>query len=214
MRFGNTLVRDVGTARSFRGARRLDFRAGIALVLLVAGAGRVRAGERQVGPPPWRSGGRLGFTCDAAAFPDSSGYHLEVYLRLPPATLRQLARDTDGDAQVRATLRVSSRYSGRELESSQDFKIDSADTSLGQGRAVLMRFPVAPGPAKVSARLEDLNPHKRGLGKVTLKTEVEGDIDVPQPQASRDLSDIEFAWPSEPAHGQSLAFVRGGEVHI
>jgi GWxTD domain-containing protein len=132
---------------------------------------------------------------------------------LPPATLRQLARDSEGDAQVRATLRVSGRGS-RVLESSQDFRISVADTLVGQGKVVLMRFPVNPGACKVTARLEDMNPHKRGLRTVTLKSEIQGELDVPKPQAQRDLSDIEFAWPSEGAHGSSPAFVRGGRVHI
>jgi GWxTD domain-containing protein len=206
--------RDHLTARSPRGARRAASRATAVLALLALVARPGRATERQEGPPPWRSGGRLGFTCDAAAFPDSTGYHLEVYLRLPPATLRQLARDADAQAQVRATVRVSSRLSAKEVESAQDFSIDLADTVFGQGRVVLMRFPVAPGPCKVGARLEDLNPHKRGLSKVTLKTELQGQLEVPKPQASRDLSDIEFAWPSAGAHAASLAFVRGGQVHI
>ena len=186
----------------------------MALALVALAARPAAATERQEGPPPWRSGGRLGFTCDAAAFPDSVGYHLEVYLRLPPATLRYLARDSEGGATVRATVRVSSRFSAKELESAQDFSIDLADTALGQGRVVLMRFPVVPGGCKVGARLEDLNPRKRGLHTVTLKTELAGQLEVPKPQASRDLSDIEFAWPSEPTHGASLAFVRGGQVHI
>ena len=214
MKPGNIDLRGRLAARSSRGARRAASWVAVALGLLVLAAGRARAVERQVGPPPWRSGGRLGFTCDAAEFPDSSGYHLEVYLRLPPATLLQLARDAEGDAQVRATLRVSSRYSARELESTQDFKISLADTALGQGRVVLMRFPVAPGGCKLSAQLEDLNPHKRGLGNVTLKSELQGQLDLPKPQASRDLSDIEFAWPSENTPNASLAFVRGGQVHI
>jgi GWxTD domain-containing protein len=200
-------------ARSPRGARRGAWWGAWVLVLGVLAAAPGRAVERQIGPPPWRSGGRLGFTCDAATFPDSTGYHLEVYLRLPPATLLQLARDAEGDAQVRATLRVSSRRSARELESTQDFKVSLADTALGQGRVLLMRFPVAPGVAKLAARLEDLNPHQRGLGSMTLKTEIQGELEVPKPQASRDLSDIEFAWPSE-AHNAGLAFVRGGHVHI
>ena len=214
MKLRTTVSRDHRAARSPRGARRAASGAALALGLLALAAGTAAAVEKQVGPPPWRSGGRLGFSCDAAAFPDSSGYHLEVYLRLPPATLRQLARDGEGDAQVRATLRVSSRFSSRELESSQDFKIDMADTVLGQGRVLLMRFPVAPGPCKVGARLEDVNPHKRGLRTVTLKTEIQGELEIPKPQASRDLSDIEFAWPSETTRGGSLAFVRGGQVHI
>ena len=201
-------------ARSPRGARRGAWWGAIVPALGVLAAASGLAAERQVGPPPWRAGGRLGFTCDAAAFPDSTGYHLEVYLRLPPATLLQLARDADGDATVRATLRVNSRRSARELESTQDFKISLADTALGQGRVLLMRFPVAPGVAKLGARLEDLNPHKRGLGTMTLKSEIQGELEVPKPQASRDLSDIEFAWPSETAHGAGLAFVRGGQAHI
>ena len=115
---------------------------------------------------------------------------------------------------MRATLHVNSRYSARELESSQDFMISLADTAVQQGRVVLMRFPVSPGPCKLSARLEDLNPHKRGLGSMTLKTEIQGELEVPKPQASRDLSDIEFAWPSGATRGTSAAFVRGGQVHI
>ena len=39
------------------------------------------------GPLPWRVGGAIGFTVDAAAFPDSAGSVLEVYMRLAPATL-------------------------------------------------------------------------------------------------------------------------------
>jgi len=211
-----TVVNDRRTARSPRGARRAGSSAWVAVVagLLTLAAVPAAAVEKQLGPPPWRSGGRLGFTCDAAAFPDSTGYQLEVYLRLPPATLRQLARDAEGGAQLRATLRVSSRHSSRELESSQDFKIALEDTSYGQGRVVLMRFPVAPGMCKLSARLEDVNPHKQGIRTVTLKTELRGELEVPKPQASRDLSDIEFAWPSETTHGASMAFVRGGQVHI
>ena len=211
-----TVVLDRSTARSPRGARRAGSWGPLALAagLLTLAAIPAAAIEKQVGPPPWRSGGRMGFTCDAATFPDSTGYHLEVYLRLPPATLRQLARDAEGDARLRATLRVRSRYSSRELESSQDFRIAFEDTTLGQGKVVLMRFPVAPGTCKLSARLEDLNPHKGGLRTVSLKTEIQGELEVPKPQASRDLSDIEFAWPSEYIHGASLGFVRGGQVHL
>jgi hypothetical protein len=130
------VVRD-RPARPPRGTRRSGLWAGVVLIAATLLAGRARAVESQIGPPPWRAGGRLGFTCDAAVFPDTTGYHLEVYLRLPPATLRQLSRDASGVAQVRATLHVSSRFSARELESSQDFNISLADTVLGQGRVML-----------------------------------------------------------------------------
>ena len=204
-------------ARSLWGARRRVLRLTLALALALAAAAAgpslAAAAERPEGPPPWRAGGRLAFTCDAAAFPDSSGYHLEVYLRLPPATLDRLTRDANGDAQVRASLRVTSRYSPRELESTQDFNLSLADTARGQGRVVLMRFPVAPGPCRVTARLDDLKPHKRGLSRMMVKTELHGELEIPHPQAGRDLSDIEFVWPSV-GRAPGLAFVRGGQVLI
>ena len=82
-----TVALDRRTARSPRGARRAGSWGWVALAVGLQALAAIPAAavEKQVGPPPWRSGGRLGFTCDAAAFPDSTGYHLEVYLRLPPA---------------------------------------------------------------------------------------------------------------------------------
>src|SRR4029077_20633480 len=56
--------------------------------------------------------------------------------------------------------------------------------------------------------------HKRGLSSMTLRAEVQGELDVPKAQAGRDLSDLEFAWPPAAPHSQGLAFVRGGRVHI
>src|SRR5258706_8274558 len=134
-------------------SRRWSLAAVVFGALLLAGG--ARAAERLEGPTPWRIGGRIGFTCDAAAFPDSDGYHLEVYLRVPPATLAGLERDENGDAQMHAVVRV--RPLGRpEIESSQDLSISLADTARGQGRVLLLRFPVVPGPCHVDVRLEDL----------------------------------------------------------
>lgn len=204
-------------ARSHPGARRRAWCAAACLAPLLALAGPAVAVEKQEGPPPWRVGGRTGFSCDTAAFPDSAGYHLEVYLRVPPATLNQLAQDASGDAHVRATVKVRSRSVSRELESSQDFAISLADTVRGQGRVLLMSFPVVPGPCRVSARLEDLLSRKHRLaasGRNLLEsTEIRGETEVPRAQAGRDLSDLEFVWPS-PAHAPGVAFVRGGRVHV
>ena len=206
-------------ARPLRGARR--FAVGAVARLLAAGVllaptGRVHASERQEGPPPWRVGGRTGFTCDAAAFPDSTGYRLEVYLRVPPATLHQLDHDANGNARLRALVRIKQR-SAPDLESSQEFGIAYADTALGQGRVLLMRFPVAPGTCRITARLEDLISRKRGLvysGRNSPEnTELVGDVEVPRPQAGRDLSNIEFMWPV-PGRAPGLAFVRGGRVRV
>ena len=124
---------------------------GAVLAFALAGSDRAHARERQEGPPPWRVGGRTGFTCDAAAFPDSTGYHLEVYLRVPPATLQQLDHDANGDARLHALVKIRVR-GGPELESAQDFSISPADTARGQGRVLLMRFPVTPGSCRITAR--------------------------------------------------------------
>ena len=51
--------------------------------------------EHVDGPPPWRIGGRVGFTVDATCVPDSSGNVLELALRVPPATIVQLSLDWD-----------------------------------------------------------------------------------------------------------------------
>ena len=185
----------------------------ICAALLLAGA--AMAAERQEGPPPWRVGGRMGFTCDVAAFPDSTGYHLEVYLRVPPATLAQLQRDESGDAQMHAVVRVQPQ--GRpEVESAQDFTIGLADTTRGQGRVLLLRFPITPGPCRIDARLEDLLSRKPGAHSghnAMQNTEIRGEVEVPRPQAGRDLSDFEFVWPVT-SRPPGLAFVRGGQARI
>ncbi len=205
-------------ARSHTGARRfasVAIRVGMVCAALLAAP--AAAVERLQGPPPWRVGGRTGFTCDAAAFPDSSGYQLEVYLRIPPSTLTQLSRDAEGNAQVRAIVKVRSRYASGELASSQDFGISLADTSRGQGRVVLFRFPVAPGACRLQARIEDLHSRKRGIvysgTPVPEHTEIRGDVEVPRPQAGRYLSDLEFVWPVA-GRPPGLAFVRGGQARI
>src|SRR5688500_1127403 len=68
------------------------------------------------GPLPWRVTGRVGFTVDAATFPDSTGLTLEVYLRVPPATLARLGRDAEGTGKLRLTTRVTNRFGGRPQE--------------------------------------------------------------------------------------------------
>ncbi len=207
---------DHDTARSRRGARRAGFRPAFLLALALLAPAGAQAAQRAEGPTPWRVGGRVGFTLDTAVFPDSAGYHLEVYLRVPPATLRQLVHDDQGDAHLRATVKASGRGTG-DLTTTQDFPISSTASEVGQGRVLVFHFPVAPGTCRLSARLDDLLSHKRGLvysaKDQTQNTEIRGQIEVPRPQAGRDLSDPEFVWP---VAGQppGIAFVRGGQARV
>jgi hypothetical protein len=58
----------------------------------------------------------VGFTVDAATFPDTAGLTLEVYVRVPPGTLRDLDRDDKGNARLRLTMRLNNRYGGKSAQ--------------------------------------------------------------------------------------------------
>ena len=112
-------------------------------------------------------------------------------------------------------MKVKGR-AGADLESSQDFTLSVADTMQGQGRVLLMRFPITPGTCKVSARLDDMRSHKaawRTPGRRPRTPRSAGEVEVPRPQAGRDLSDLEFVWPDQP-RTPGLAFVRGGQARV
>ncbi len=198
-------------ARSLTGARRLL----VALVVLSLGAG-ASAAQRNEGPPPWRAGGRMGFTLDTMAEPDSAGWALDVLLRVPPVTLRGLARDAGGEAHLRATVRVRGNFGAKRAESTQEFVIAPDDTVFGQGKVLRLRFPAGPGPCRVWAKLEDTQSRKRGLvysaRNVAESATIEGDSEIPRPQAHRDMSDIAFLWPDSGAAGRD--FVRAGHLAV
>src|SRR5262245_16085711 len=169
------------------------------------------------GPLPWRVTGRVEFTVDAASFPDSTGHTLEVYLRLPPVTLRHLERDEQGAGRLKISTRLTNRFGGRAQEKSEEITFASQDTLAGLGRVVIMRFPARPGPNRLKVKIEDLLSRKRGIGylgrKVTESETVEGEFTIPQPQAGRDLSDLEFLWMRREAKGAS-EFRRGENLVI
>jgi len=188
-----------------------------ALITLMAAAGAHAATERPEGPPPWRVGGRVGFTVDVMAAPESSGYVLEVFLRIPPATIGQLSRDASGDARLHSTIRVKSRLGGRAITNESDITLTAADSVSGQGKVLLARFPAAPGPAQIEVKLDDLLSRRKGL-VISSKNRNEstglvGQVDLPRAQAGRDLSNIEFLWPLQDASA-GLAFVRGGRTRV
>jgi len=164
------------------------------------------------GPLPWRVGGRVGFTVDCATFPDSAGYTLEVYTRIPPGTVAALGLDDQGATRLRLTIRLRNAYGARQHEAVQEFGIDARDSTGGFGKVVVMRFPSRPGAERMQVKLEDLNTRRRGLMNLGRKQsescQVDGDFTTPGPQAGEDLSDLEFVWHDGPVTGPS-AFVRG-----
>jgi GWxTD domain-containing protein len=166
---------------------------------------------------PWRVTGRVAFTVDAAAFPDSSGHTLEVYLRVAPVTLAKLQRDTLGVGRLKLTTRLTNRFGGRSQERTQEFPIAPSDTAHGFGKVVIVKFPTRPGVSRLRVKLEDLLSRKRGIGylgrKVTESSTIEGELTVPAPQAGRDLSDLEFLWARTETEVRS-AFRRGEHVAI
>ncbi|MCC6349132.1 MAG: GWxTD domain-containing protein [Candidatus Eisenbacteria bacterium] len=200
-------------ARFLAGARRSAF----AAVLLLACALREPAGaaERMEGPPPWRIGGRVGFTLDTCVRPDSSGLSLDILLRVPPATLAQLSRDDSGEARLLAEVRVRGRYGARVQQDSREFRIFPGDSAGGIGRVLVLRFPAASGPCRVTAKLTDLHSHRPALlpGKPHEQGELSGEFEVPRPQEGRDASQIEFFWPRV-GEAQGAIFERGGRTRV
>ncbi len=172
--------------------------------------------ERIEGPPPWRTGGRVGFTVDAVCVPDSSGDVLEVAVRVPPATILQLSRDAAGDAHLSAGARVKCR-GGRALESTQLVTLAASDTVRDLGKVVMMRFPATPGPCQIEVRLTDQLSHRSGLlhpkGETAEFVSLTGTAMLPGAQAGGELSDIEFLWPVV-GSVSSLSFVRGGRIGV
>ena len=170
-----------------------------------------RAGEEPSGPPPWRTSGRLGFTVDAATFPDSAGDALEVYLRLPPATIAALAKDPQGESRLKLSVGLRNQFGAFHHEADQEFVVLPSDT-VGFGKVVVLRFPVKSGAYHLVAKLEDLRSRKRGVAyigrNVVHSATVEGDLVVPAPSNGRRLSDIEFVWSD--AGKSAAAFRRVG----
>jgi GWxTD domain-containing protein len=192
-------------------------RTGARLVLVVLLALGVTGSSSAAGPDeeplPWRVGGRGGFTVDTAAFPDSSGTSLEVYVRIPNGTLAALMRDAQGLTRLRLTARLRGAYGGAgDQEQTQEFAIEPVDSTGGFGKVIGLRFPTRPGSHRLSVRVEDVLARRHGaLAWVATAARVEGEVSVPAPQGERDLSDIEFLW-TEREGGRATVFKRNGRT--
>lgn len=182
-------------------------------MLVMSVAGPAGAAGPDEGPLPWRVGGRRGFTVDAAAFPDSSGLSLEVYLRIPNGTLTVLTRDAQGLARLRVTARLRGVFGGAgNQEQTQEFAIEPVDSTGGFGKVVGLRFPARPGIHRLSVQVDDvLSRRRRALGRGASGARVEGEVRVAAPLDGRDLSDLEFLW-TEREGGRATVFKREGRT--
>jgi len=189
---------DPAAARSRARACRWAFLALLALAAPALGA----RDELATAVLPWRVAGDVGFTVDAAAFPDSTGSAVEVYVRIPPATLAGLARDAEGRRTL--TLRVRLKPgSGKSETYVQQIDFSPADTVAGFGKVVVRRIAARPGVHSLFVELKDELSRKRGLlyvgRKVALSTKVEGPVAVPKPADGREISNVEFVWSEQPS---------------
>ena len=184
-------------------------------IVFLAGAGPADD-EDGPGPLPWRVGGPFAFTADAAAFPDSAGNSLEVYVRIPPSTLTRLTAERTDPARLSLAVRLRNRFGARQHEGVQEFAALAKDAEASFGKVVMMRFPVRPGSYRMQVRLEDPESRKRGLlylgRRINNAASVEGELVVPDQQAGRQISDVEFVWSEAPA-SMAGTFTRRGAPH-
>ena len=96
-------------------------------------------------------------------FPDSAGFSIEIYVRIPPsALLASRAQDTTGLREL--ALEVRLRSPGGQIRTHPELvQASPTDTALGFGRVAAYRFPTRPGTQHVRVRLEDLHSRKQGL---------------------------------------------------
>jgi GWxTD domain-containing protein len=164
------------------------------------------------GPLPWRVSGPLGFTVDAASFPDSAGEVLEVYVRVPPAALTSRVSRASLRSRLSVSIRLRNRFGARQHDAVQEFRVSAEDTA-SFGKVVMERFRTVPGRYRVQVKVEDPDSRKRGLvyvGRTVREgASVEGEVEVPGPQAARRFSDLEFVWTEAP-QGLGRSFRRPG----
>ncbi len=169
------------------------------------------------GPLPWHANGRVSFTVDAASRPDSAGTLLEVYVRVPPSTIRRLEADAGGQTELHIAAELRSAYGARRQPVEQQVLLAPADTTGGYGKVVLLRFHTRPGTQRLKVRLEDARSHKVGilyLGRPAREGgEVSGEFDIPPPQQGRELSDPTFVWSSQDSTAGEV-FRRGDRLVI
>jgi GWxTD domain-containing protein len=159
--------------------------------------GSAEAEYEGLGPLPWRVGGPLGFTVDAAGFPDTTGHRLEVYVRIPPATVASLVVDSISAGLMRVTGRLKSGYRGRWEERTTEVEVTAADSVRGFGKVVLLALPLKPGPQELEVRLEQRSRRRpiAYLGRrMPRSSRVRGEFEFEGGRSALEASDVEFVW--------------------
>ena len=151
--------------------------------------------EPRSAPLPWRAGSEIGFCVDAAAFPDSAGHVLGVYVRLAPSTLMALAagRALGGKFSLAVTLRNA--FGRLEHKFEQDFVASGGDTAGGYGKVVIFPFRTTPGSKKLQLKMTWIRPGIGGAGRTQTET-ADGEFKIPLAEPGGNLSDIGFVWPA------------------
>jgi GWxTD domain-containing protein len=204
--------------RLLREARAFSAVSLVAALAVVSSSTPAGAAREDLGPLPWRVGGHVGFTVDAAAFPDSTGgQRLEVYVRVPPSTLADLGRDASGTAHLTLRAQLKSGFGSRQAEVNQDFTLSPDDTLAGFGKVILVPFAARPGTQRLKVRLEDRASRKPGLvyaGRDAREhSDVDGEFAMSPAVDGRVLSDLLFIWAEGPGDSTS-AFRRDGRMVI
>jgi GWxTD domain-containing protein len=153
------------------------------------------------GALPWRVSGPAGFTVDAASFPDSTGLAVELFLHIPPSTLRRVLADSAQAGRLRIQAELRSGYGGHRQDQEQFVDVSPRDTLGEYGEVVVLRFPARPGPQQAHVRVQDLRRPvtklpRFGGGKLA-GAEVSGDFELPAPQSGRQMSAPEFVWAEQ-----------------
>jgi GWxTD domain-containing protein len=179
--------------------------------VLAAAAASAARDEDGPGPLPWRVGHEVGFCADAAAFPESTGISLEVYIRIRPSLIADLCRDGRVPSPIRLQATLKPLFGGGDaVTREQTFTVNAADTSDALGEVVVLSFPARPGRHRLAVRMDT---RRRNLARAGIEkpevAKVEGELLVPGPQAGRQISDLEFIWAA--AGGRSSrVFGRSG----
>ncbi len=152
-------------------------------------------------------GNEIGFTVDAAAFPDSAGSVLEVYVRLAPATLMALAGARSQGGRFTLALTLRNTFGRVEHRLEQDFLASGGDTSGGFGKVVILPLRTTPGEHRLQIKMTAVRPAISKAGRTQVES-ADGELTIPAAQARGEISDLGFVWPS-PVAADGAPFLRG-----